>query len=77
MKNLDGNFYTLVCCSLTNRIEKAGTRFPKSALSTGAVVNGLLVNCLTMTCGQVKGENPYHRCRPLLFIARFSHVYAA
>lgn len=52
MKNLGGNFYTLVCSSLTSRTEKPGTRFPKLALTTRAVVG-----YLSMTCGQVKGEN--------------------
>lgn len=69
MKNLGSNFYTLVCSSRTSRIEKEGTRFPKSALTTGAVVD-----YLNVTCGQVKGENSYHRCRPLLFTARFPHA---
>lgn len=61
MKNLGANFYTLVCSSLTSRIEKPGTRFPKSALTTGAVVG-----YLNMACGQVKGENSYHARWPLL-----------
>lgn len=49
IKNVGGNFCTLVCSSLTSRIDKPGTRFPKSALTAGAVVG-----YLNMTFGQVK-----------------------
>lgn len=64
MNNLGGDLaYLGVPLTNTNRTEKPSTRFPKSALTAGAVAGYPHVTC---DSGRIKGENFHHRSRLLL-----------